>query len=219
MTENNKDTKNYSKSLFYHPKKNYQIFERVIIQSEKGNFKEWPLAKNQTPKSLAKYLLSYGPYTEEIFYHDFAAAFFQCEEDTDYLKYLNEMVVYKNPFEYLSKFLIPIDLVKWIPFDYANYPPHHSNISVHIPVSDYKIMDQVIIKTKQAGYEWIQEEPGDTVEHLAYWLLRLRRFPFNIFTHDFAQAFFQCKKGKDNLTHLQEMVLYKNPFEYLKQFT
>jgi hypothetical protein len=80
-------------------------------------------------------------------------------------------------------------------------------------------MDQVIVKAKQAGYIWIQEEQGDTVEHLTYWLLRLRRFPFNIFTHEFAQAFFQCIKEKDNLKHLQEMVLYKNPFEYLKNFT
>jgi len=79
-------------------------------------------------------------------------------------------------------------------------------------------MDQVIIKTKQAEYTWIQEEPEDTVEHLTYWLLRLRRFPFNIFTHDFAQAFFKGKKKEDNLRHLQEMVLYKNPFEYLKNF-
>jgi hypothetical protein len=129
------------------------------------------------------------------------------------------MVVFKNPFDYLSKFVIPVDQLKKIPFDYAKYPPFNDDVSMHIPVSDYEIMDQVIIKTKQAGYIWIQEEPGDTVEHLTYWLLRLRRFPFNIFTHDFAQAFFQCKKEEDNLKHLQEMVFYKNPFEYLKNFT
>ena len=128
------------------------------------------------------------------------------------------MVVFKNPFDYLSKFVIPLDQLKKIPFDYAKYPPFNDNVSIHIPVSDYEIMDQVIIKTKQAEYTWIQEEPGDTVEHLTYWLLRLRRFPFNIFTHDFAQAFFQCKKEEDNLKHLQEMVFYKNPFEYLKNF-
>ena len=56
-------------------------------------------------RALAKYFLSYGPFTEEIFYHDFAAALFQCEEDTDYLKHLKEMVVYKNPFEYLKNFI------------------------------------------------------------------------------------------------------------------
>ena len=187
------------------------------MQSKKGGFNEWQLEKGQTPRSLAAYLLSYGPFTEEIFYHDFAAAFFQCEKDTDYLKHLKEMVVYKNAFEYLSKYLIPIDLVKRIPFDRSTYSLPHDNICVHIPVSDYEIMDQVIIKAKQAGYTWIQEEPEDTVEHLTYWLLRLRRFPFNIFTHDFAQAFFQRKKEEDNLKHLQEMVLYKNPLEYLRK--
>jgi hypothetical protein len=219
MSENNNEIKNYKKPLFNHPKESYQIFEGVIIQSEKGGFNVWRLEKDQTPKSLAEYLLSYGPFTEEIFYHDFAAALFQCEEDTDYLKHLKEMVAYNNPFEYLSKFLIPVDLVKKIPFDYTLYPPPYDNISVHTPVSDYQIMDQVIIKTKQAEYTWIQEALEDTVEHLTYWLLRLRRFPFNIFTHDFAQAFFQCKKEEDRLKHLQEMVLYKNPFEYLKNFT
>ncbi len=218
MSENENKTKNYKKLLFNHPIENYQIFEKVIIQSERGGFNIWQLEKDQTPKSLAKYFLSYGPFTEEIFYHDFAAALFQCEEDTDYLKHLKEMVVYKNPFEYLSNFLMPAELVKKIPFDYNRYPPPYDNISVHTPVSDYQIMDQVIIKTKQAEYTWIQEAPEDTVEHLTYWLLRLRRFPFNIFTHDFAQAFFQGKKKEDNLRHLQEMVLHKNPFEYLKNF-
>jgi hypothetical protein len=102
MSENNNKTKNYKKPLFNHPKENCQIFEGVIIQSEKGGFNEWRLEKDQTPKSLAEYLLSYGPFTEEIFYHDFAAALFQYEEDTDYLKHLKEMVAYKNPFEYLK---------------------------------------------------------------------------------------------------------------------
>ena len=129
------------------------------------------------------------------------------------------MVIHKNPFDYLNTFLIPVDQLKKIPFDYAKYPPFKDNLSVHIPISDYEIMDQVIIKAKQAGYIWIQEEPGDTIEHLTYWLLRLRRFPFNIFTHEFAQAFFQCQREDDNLKHLQEMVLYQNPFEYLKHFT
>ena len=129
------------------------------------------------------------------------------------------MVVYKNPFEYLRKFLIPVDRVKKIAFDYTQYPPPYDNISVHTPVSDYEIMDQVIIKTKQSGYQWIQEGPEDTVEHLSYWLLRLRRFPFNIFTHDLAQAFFHGEKEGDNLKRLQEMVVSKNPFEYLKNFT
>ena len=219
MTQNNNETKNYKKPLFNHTKENYQTMEQVIKQSNEAGFGEWQRQENQTLKELAEYLLFFGPFTEEIFYHDFAARFFQCKEQTDYLKHLQDMVVFKNPFDYLSKFVIPVDQLKKIPFDYAKYPPFNDNVSMHIPISDYEIMDQVIIKTKQAEYTWIQEEPGDTVEHLTYWLLRLRRFPFNIFTHDFAQAFFQCKKEEDNLKHLQEMVFYKNPFEYLKNFT
>jgi hypothetical protein len=223
MSENNNETKNYKKPLFNHTKENYQIMEQVIKQSKEAGFDEWQRQEDQTLKELAEYLLFFGPFIEEIFYHDFATRFFQCKEYTGCLKHLQEMVVFKNPFDYLNKFLIPVDQLKKIPFDYAKYPPFDDNVSMHIPVSDYEIMDQVItktiIKTKQAGYIWIQEEPGDTVEHLTYWLLRLRRFPFNIFTHDFAQAFFQCKKEEDNLKHLQEMVLYKNPFEYLNNFT
>ena len=69
MSENNNETKTYKKPLFNLPKENYRIFEGVIIQSEKGGFNEWRLKKDQTPKSLAEYLLSYGPLTEEIFYH------------------------------------------------------------------------------------------------------------------------------------------------------
>ena len=199
-------------------KENYQIFESVIIQSKKGGFGQWQLEKEQPPKVLAEYLLSFIPFSEEIFCHDFAAAFFQCEKETDYLNHLKEMVAYKNPFEYLSNFLISVDLVKKIAFDYTQYPPPYDNISVHSPVSDYEIMDQVIIKTRQSGYTWIQEEPEDTVEHLCYWLLRLRRFPFNIFTHDFAQAFFHSEKEDDNLKRLQEMVISKNPFKCLKNF-
>ena len=104
MSENENETENYKKPLFNHPIENYQIFEKVIIQSEKGGFNIWRLEKDQTPKSLAEYFLSYGPFTEEIFYQDFAAALFQCEEDTDYLKHLKEMVAYRNPFEYLKNF-------------------------------------------------------------------------------------------------------------------
>ncbi len=100
MSENNNETKNHKKPLFNRSKENYKIFKGVIIQSEEGGFNEWRLGKNQTPKSLAEYLLSYGLFTEEIFYHDFSAALFQCEEDTDYLKHLKEMVAYYNPFEY-----------------------------------------------------------------------------------------------------------------------
>jgi hypothetical protein len=218
MPNNNNDTKKYEKPLFDHPKESYQIMEKVIIHSEKAGFEEWPREKDHTPKSLADYLLFFGPFTEELFYHDFAARFFQCEKETDYLKRLQEMVTYKKPFEYLKKFLIPVDQVKKIPFDYTNYPPPNDHISMHTPVSDYEIMDKVVIKTQKAGYKWIQEEPHDTIEHLTYWLLRLRRFPFNIFTHDFAQAFFQDEKEEDNLNNLQEMVIYKNPFEYLKKF-
>jgi hypothetical protein len=218
MPKKNNENKNYKKSLFNHTKENYQIMEQVIIQSNKAGFDEWQREKDQTPKSLAEHLFSFGPFTEEIFYHDFAARFFQCEKERDYLKHLQEMVAYKKPFEYLKKFLIPVDQVKKIPFDYTNYRPHNDNVSMHTPLSDYEIMDKVIIKTKQAGYTWIQEGPHDTVEHLTYWLLRLRRFPFNIFTHDFAQTFFQCEREDDNLKHLQEMVIYKNPFEYLKNF-
>ena len=104
MSENNNEIKNYKKPLFNHPKESYQIFEGVIIQSEKGGFIVWRLEKDKTPKSLAEYLLSYGPFTEEIFYHNFVAALFQCEEDTDYLKHLKEMVAYNNPFENLKNF-------------------------------------------------------------------------------------------------------------------
>ena len=117
MSENENETKNCKKPLYNHPIENYRIFEKVIIQSDKGGFNICQLEKDQSPKSLAEYFLSYGPFTEEIFYHDFAAALFQCEEDTDYLKHLKEMVVYENPFEYLSKFLFPVDLVKKIPFN------------------------------------------------------------------------------------------------------
>jgi hypothetical protein len=218
MPDNNKETEKYETPQFNHIKENYQIFEAVIIQSDKGGFDEWQFEKDQTPKLLAEYLLSYIPFSEEIFYHDFAAAFFQYEKNTDYLQHLKEMVTYKNPFKYLSKFLIPVNLVKKMPFDYTQYTLPYDSISVHTPVSDYEVMDQVIIKTKEAGYRWIQEGPEDTVEHLSYWLLRLRRFPFNIFTHDFAQAFFQFENKEDNLKHLQEMVIYKNPFKYLKNF-
>ena len=219
MSQNNNDTKKYKKALFNHTKGNYQIMEQVIKQSIEAGFNEWQLQEDQTIKELAEYLLFFGPFSEEIFYHDFAARFFQRQEQTDYLKHLQEMVVYKNPFGYLKTFIIPADQLKKIPFDYVKYPPFKDDLSMHIPVSDYGIMDRVILKTKQAGYNWIQEEPGDTVEHLTYWLLRLRRFPFNIFTHEFAQAFFQCKEEEDNIKHLQEMVIYKNPFEYLKDFT
>jgi len=104
MSENNNEIKNYKKPLFNHPKESYQIFEGVIIQSEKGGFNVWRLEKDQTPKSLAEYLLSYGPFTEEIFYHDFAQAFFHCKKEEDRLKHLQEMVLYKNPFEYLKNF-------------------------------------------------------------------------------------------------------------------
>ena len=38
MSENNNETKNYKKPLFNRPKESYQIFEGVIIQSEKGGF-------------------------------------------------------------------------------------------------------------------------------------------------------------------------------------
>jgi hypothetical protein len=86
------------------------------------------------------------------------------------------------------------------------------------PGKNYRIMEQVIRQSEKAGYTWIQEQPQDTIEHLTYWLLRLRRFPFNIFTHDFAQAFFQCTSEQEMLKHLQEMVIHKNPFEYLKQY-
>jgi hypothetical protein len=218
MIENRHDTQNFERPLFDHPQKNYQIMEEVIRQSEKAGFDAWQREKNQTFKSLAEYLLFFGPFTEEIFYHDFATKFFQSEIEKNYLKHLQKMVAYKKPLEYLEKFLIPADQVKKIPFDYSNYPPPNDNVSVHIPLSDYEIMDNIIIKTKKAGYIWIQEQPQDTVEHLTYWLLRLRRFPFNIFTHEFAQALFQSEKEKDMLRHLQEMVIHKNPFEYLKKF-
>ena len=58
MSENENETKNYKKPLFNHPKENYRIFEKVIIQSEKGGFNIWRLEKDQTPKSLAEYFLS-----------------------------------------------------------------------------------------------------------------------------------------------------------------
>ena len=128
------------------------------------------------------------------------------------------MVVCERPFEYLEKFLIPADQVKQIPFDDSGYPPFYDDVSVHVPLSDYEIMDQVIIKSKKAGYIWVQEQPQDTIEHVTYWLLRLRRFPFNIFTHDFSRAFFACEKESDMLKRLREMVIHKNPFDYLKKY-
>ena len=66
MSENENETKNYKKPLFNHPIENYRIFEKVIIQSEKGGFNICQLEKDQPPKSLAEYFLSYGPFTEEI---------------------------------------------------------------------------------------------------------------------------------------------------------
>ena len=218
MTGNEHDAKNGQNPLFDHPEKNYRIMEQVIRQSEKAGFDAWHREKDQTIKSFAEYLLFFGPFTEEIFYHDFAARYFQNEKEKDYLTHLQKMVAYKKPFEYLEKSLIPVGQVKKIDFDYSNYLPSYDHVSVHIPLSDYEIMDSVIIKTKKAGYTWVQEQPHDTIEHLTYWLLRLRRFPFNIFTHEFAQAFFQCTNEKEMLKHLQEMVIHKNPFEYLKQY-
>ena len=75
MPDNNNEAKKYKTSQFNHIKENCLIFEGVIIQSEKGVFDEWQFEKDQTPKLLAEYLLSYIPFSEEIFYHDFAAAF------------------------------------------------------------------------------------------------------------------------------------------------
>jgi hypothetical protein len=86
------------------------------------------------------------------------------------------------------------------------------------PKKNYRILEQVIRQSEKAGYIWIQEQPQDTIEHLTYWLLRLRRFPFNIFSHDFARTFFQGATEKEMLKHLQEMVIHKNPFEYLKKY-
>jgi hypothetical protein len=212
------DKDNNQKPLFDHPKENYKIMAQVIVQAEKAGFNEWQREKDMTPKDLAEYLLFYGPFTEELFYHDFAAAFFQCKKEADYLNRLKEMVVYKNPFEYLKMHLRPPEQIQKIPFDYARYPAPDNDVSMHTPESDYKIMDKVVEKTKQAGYKWIQEQANDTVDSLSYWLLRLRRFPFNIFTHGFAATFFQCDKEENNLKHLQEMVVYKNLFEYLKKF-
>ena len=105
MSENENETKNYKKPLFNYPKENYQIFEEIIIQSEKGGFNIWRFEKDQTPKSLVEYFLSYGPFTEEIFYHDFAQAFFQGKKEEDNLRHLQEMALYKNPFEYLKNFI------------------------------------------------------------------------------------------------------------------
>jgi hypothetical protein len=63
MSGNNNESKNYSKPLFNHPIKKFRIFERVIIQSEKGGFNEWQLENGRTPRSLAGHLLYYGPFT------------------------------------------------------------------------------------------------------------------------------------------------------------
>jgi hypothetical protein len=104
MSENNIETKNYKKPLFNHTKENYQIMEQVIKQSKEAGFDEWQCQEDQTLKELAEYLLFFGPFIEEIFYHDFATRFFQCKEYTGYLKHLQEMVVFKNPFEYLKNF-------------------------------------------------------------------------------------------------------------------
>jgi hypothetical protein len=215
MPKEEKPDKN-KEPLFDHPKNDFQILEQVIIQSERAGFSGWQ--RDESAKETAEYLLFYDFFPEEIFYHDFAAAFFQCKNEADYLKHLQEMIVYKNPFEYLKKHLRPKKQIRKIKFDYTHYPEPGDQVSMHTPESDYEIMDKVAEKTKRAGYKWIQEEPGDTTEHLTYWLLRLRRFPFNIFTHAFAAAFFQCEKEEDNLKHLQEMAVYKNPFEYLEKF-
>jgi hypothetical protein len=80
MTGNNNGAKNLQNPLFDHPKNNYRIMERVIRQSEKAGFDAWHREKKQSFKSFAEYLLFFGPFTEEIFYHDFAARFFQNEK-------------------------------------------------------------------------------------------------------------------------------------------
>ena len=218
MTEKRHDANSFQNPLFDHPQKNFRILEQVIRQSENAGFDAWHREKGQTCRAFAEYLLSFGPFTEEIFYHDFAARFFQNEKEEDYLEHLQKMVVYKRPFEYLEKFLIPADRVKKIPFDYSDYSMPYDHVSVHTPISDYEIMDHVIIKSQKAGYTWIQQQPQNTVEHLTYWLLRLRRFPFNIFTHEFARAFFRCAQENDMLKHLQAMVIHKNPLQYLAKY-
>ena len=94
MAQNNDEIKNHKKPLFNHHKENYHIMAQVINQSSKAGFDDWQRQEGQTLKALAEYLLFFGPFTEEIYYHDFVARFFQCRESTDYLKHLQEMVVY-----------------------------------------------------------------------------------------------------------------------------
>ena len=65
--------------FFDHPKENYRILEKVIIQSEKAGFTAWQ--RDESAKKTADYLLYFVPFPEEIFYHDFAAMFFHnCQE-------------------------------------------------------------------------------------------------------------------------------------------
>lgn len=203
--------------LFEHPPRDYKLLDQVIVQSEKAGFK-WGYDPEDSLEEYVEHRLEFYPFPEEIFYHDFAVAFFQCHQKNSHFKHLQEMVTYTNPFDYLEKHLRPLAQIEHIPLFYADYPPPDEGTATHMPEQDYKIMEGVIIKSKQGGYKWVQEQPHDTPGSFSYWLLRLRRFPFNIFTHDFAESFFQCEKHEDNLKHLQEMVICTNPFEYLQKF-